>query len=114
MTEHEKDLNRQAYELLGYMPDGGVTLENPCAEMHARYLSTRPQRMIPADEVADWLASIGFGIDFGMGLVGEDNPPITAEELARAYMRMEPDDPDGTLEVWMETIAMETGFTGTA
>lgn len=96
MTEHEKELNRQAYALL----------EN---QTHAR-----PQRMLPADEVADWLASIGFGIDFGMGLVGEDNPPITAEELARAYMRLEPDDPDGTLEVWMETIAMETGFTGTA
>jgi len=62
------------------------------------------QRMIPEDELANWLAEVGYGIEFKL----TPEPPVTLEALAQAYMRVHPED-DVTLEDWIWTITQETG-----
>lgn len=42
--------------------------------------------MSTQDQWCDWLAEIGFGIDFG----SDHTPPCTLNELAGAYIRVDP------------------------
>lgn len=56
------------------------------------------------DAWTDWLASIGYGIDYGA--IGGAEPPCSLAELAAAYVRVTGEE---DRETWAWCIAQETG-----
>ena len=59
--------------------------------------------MTETTRFADWLARIGYGVDYRH----DEHPPVTLTQLAEAYDRLGPGE--ATIEEWKWTITESTG-----